>query len=586
MPDDGTKLLENCNRYSGLAFVAILLALFAAYSGNLEAPTPNRSMEKFCMVTSQETWLRQRSGESNAWQTPSIAGGIPRVRKPPLLVWLNMLAWSDLEPQVASIEALAWRARLVTILLALLGVAATGWVGWQFAGPRGGLLATLVTGSMYTVVKHTHYTLYDTHMMGWTALSVACGVWAMQPHRPCRWRPWNFAGWLGSGLTLGAAVMTKGPVALVYTALPLIWMIGVTPKNRQRNILGFMGMLAVCSVPAAWWYHHILAVKSGSMSQLTSEYNGMDSDQWRPIWQYAMVFGLVFPWTIWWGAAVVQPLRNRIIRQDPRVWLTWGWFVTSFVFTAAWPMRNERYLVPCMPGAGALTAMWLTAMAERCSEPPTWIRHCWQGTWILLGIVSLGFPVAAALEPILLAKGLVHGRIMGQIGWPLTVASTVGLVALVYAGARTRQRDLTTPPFILGLWFVLLIGVTYYGYNGNARNEYKHQAAAERFFELTQGNPVYYAEGKKGSLPQPLNGFRIYSRRIIRPMGLATATTKLNAGIPFRIMVNPDSHAERTLLRLGMVVRMRFRDDRNEWVLLASPPTTDRQKITEPNPAP
>src|SRR5262249_32090293 len=154
------------------------------------------SMEKICMASSQETWMRQRSGETSAWKKPTINGGEFRIQKPPLLIWLNIAAWSDIDPETAQVDELAFRARLVTILLVLIGVASVGWVGWMFAGARGGLLSALVAGSMFLVIKYGHYSTYDPHIMGWTALCVACGVWAMQPLNTDRWRRHHLWGWI------------------------------------------------------------------------------------------------------------------------------------------------------------------------------------------------------------------------------------------------------------------------------------------------------------------------------------------------------------------------------------------------------
>src|SRR5215510_9807487 len=106
---------QGAMRHAGWAMAGILVAMLAAYSINVGRPSPDRSMEKICMASSQETWMRQRSGETSAWKTPTINGGELRIQKPPLLIWLNIAAWSDIDPETAQVDELAFRARLVTI---------------------------------------------------------------------------------------------------------------------------------------------------------------------------------------------------------------------------------------------------------------------------------------------------------------------------------------------------------------------------------------------------------------------------------------------------------------------------------------
>ena len=59
-------------------------------------PPPRHWMEAVSLHTSRETWLAIRDGDSGAWLTPTQNGRV-RVKKPPMLVWLNLLSWSDLE---------------------------------------------------------------------------------------------------------------------------------------------------------------------------------------------------------------------------------------------------------------------------------------------------------------------------------------------------------------------------------------------------------------------------------------------------------------------------------------------------------
>ena len=86
----------------------LLLLCVPLVWGGLGAPDCEFHMEVMALASSQEAWLSQQS-DSRAWLIPSW-NGAPRVNKPPLLVWINLLAWRGLPPG-ASVETLVQRAR-------------------------------------------------------------------------------------------------------------------------------------------------------------------------------------------------------------------------------------------------------------------------------------------------------------------------------------------------------------------------------------------------------------------------------------------------------------------------------------------
>ncbi len=89
------------SRSPGRDLVLLLLILSASLAPmlvQLGLRGPRGWMESVVVLSSQETWLRQHAGESQAWLIPT-KNGVPRIVKPPLVVWMNMLAWVDLDPE-------------------------------------------------------------------------------------------------------------------------------------------------------------------------------------------------------------------------------------------------------------------------------------------------------------------------------------------------------------------------------------------------------------------------------------------------------------------------------------------------------
>ena len=81
-------------------------------------------MENMTLLPSQETWIRQQHGDLDAWLTPSMRGR-PRIRKPPMVIWLHMLSWTGLDADTVDPAVLTTRARLVAWSLGLMGVLST-----------------------------------------------------------------------------------------------------------------------------------------------------------------------------------------------------------------------------------------------------------------------------------------------------------------------------------------------------------------------------------------------------------------------------------------------------------------------------
>src|SRR5688572_4939857 len=100
---DMTSTAARGNRLAIIALAAIMALSLPALLIDLGRLAPRSWMEGIALLSSRETWKRQHAGESHAWLTPTVNGS-PRLRKPPMLIWLNMLAWSDLDPATAPAE--------------------------------------------------------------------------------------------------------------------------------------------------------------------------------------------------------------------------------------------------------------------------------------------------------------------------------------------------------------------------------------------------------------------------------------------------------------------------------------------------
>ena len=569
---------ENSSRGSAGAGRTVLLLLFLIllmlppYLVFLGRPSPVRSMETVCMQTSMDTWLRQCEGEAGAWQTPSSTGGFPRIEKPPLLVWLNMIAWRDLNPETATIEQIAWRARLVTVALVMLGAIAACWAGCTLGNPRAGLLAALITGTSALVLKHGHYATYDAQLMGWTALAVAAALWAMQPGRPDR-RGRHAAGWLISGIALGAGIMTKGPVALTWVLPPLALAIVLIPRNRLRNCGGLLVTLLLAAALSSWWYLHVVHWISNAPQVLHGEYQRIDIDQNRPLYYYALIVLFILPWTPWWVLSWFQPFREMAPDRRPQLWLAWGWGLGTFALAAAFPMRHDRYLVPLMPALAVMSALQLDSLVERCrhERASPWLRRLWFCLWGVFLAASVIFPLGIALQELLVRHRMLDAVQITGINGLGCCAAALALATLACFGIKAVRTDrFLAATYLAGTWTVLAATVLYFGYAQSDRQLFRQRADAERMAAACVGLPVFYFTGPPAGMPAPSKGLFMFSKRVIRPADLAQLRALRDSGRGFSVMATPEAGISAHFSDFGLQRVLDFDDGRRKWSLFTA----------------
>lgn len=546
---------------------AILLFVLPPYVVFMGRPSPVRSMETICMQTSQETWLRMKAGEPMAWWNPTWDGGVIRIEKPPLLVWLNLIAWQGYEPESATIEQLAFGSRLMTVLVVLIGLAAVYWIGLMLRNRYTGALAALITGSTFLLIKQTHYATYDAQLMGWATLAVALGVRALQHRNPQEGAARSLLFWVLAGAALGATLLTKGPVGAVWVLAPLVTAVILLSRRPARDAAGLLLAAAIGVLMLLPWYLHTLDLQSAALSTLADEYKPVDTDQFRPLYYYAGLVVLVFPWTFWWIASLVEPFRRR--GGGRARFFPWLWFVLPFLFVSAWPMRNARYLVPLLPSVGLMCAVYLDQVLAEGARGRVQVRLL-RVFWSLAAVLSVLLSALIALQSHLMKWGMLEEYYVEGISAWGAVAGGVGLLLICAAGFRWSALPLRKMSFVwVGVWMVALGTFGYYGYSLAGHQDYPWQTEAERFTQIVGDAPVYYLyEAEREKPPKPEMGFAIYSFRLIRPISMKHLAALRRNGEPFFLLVQEESVQLAALNSVGEW-RGLFEEDDYRWHLFS-----------------
>lgn len=367
--------------WRGLGVDALILVVLLGVLGwpvfvNRDARDPGRIMENLSIGSAQETWLAESGGvygfeaSELPGRVPTWGGG-PRVRKPPMLVWLSNAALVGLEPGVASVEEVVSRYRWVAGVLALLAVVATYWAGRTLQGPWLGLLACALLLSMaWFFMKMARTASYDTHILGWCTLAVASGLWAMNPTRrtwarenvdpdPDPGRCRRLAGWSLSALALTMGIWSKGPVVLPLVMVPLVLAFAFMPARRQWGdlaaVLG-VGAIACASFFPVWW-PWVASVQSDAGQMALREYTAeRGADGYNPWWYYVGLIGLVVPWSLALLGGLALPWVRMQDRGRRVALMPWLWLVGIVVVLSLSGAKQQRYILPALPAVGLVCA--------------------------------------------------------------------------------------------------------------------------------------------------------------------------------------------------------------------------------------
>ena len=395
--------------------------------------------------------------------------GETRVKKPPLTTWISA-AWvrattvqgvSSPDPTVRdrAFRALAWEVRWPALLAACLTLVAAYALGRVLFDGTVGLVAALACGSTIMFLRFGRAATTDVHLALWVTVANACLAAGL-----FRGRVWT--AWIGGGVALGLALMSKGPVALIQTLLPfglfLLWrrwdrraaggQDGSSDLDsggrRVWPLAAAVGLVLMVAMVLPWLVPVLTSVPDVWHTWL-EEVSRADATELKPDpwYVYLVIFGYVAPWTAWFVAgaiiAVGYALRpsassrvaastERRQRADATV-LSLFLLVVPILVMSLVKDKNERYLPPMTAPAAVLAAAALVDWVRAGRPRETGALLVRSIHWITLTVLAIGMPAAGVL---------VLKKIDGPPWFtvPQALAIAAAGVAVVAAGAWLSRR--------------------------------------------------------------------------------------------------------------------------------------------------
>ena len=356
--------------------------------------------------------------ETGDWLTPRV-NGLPRYDKPPLVYWLMGLGY--LIPGQQGWNPLGtWAARLPSALASLavmLTLAATllRWPQGRQQVAITAFSAALAFGLSPLVLLWSRIAVSDALFSASLAITLLLF-----------WRGYAAAGsasrhWWLAWVVLGLAVLAKGPVAVVLSAITLAlfaWRQADGARLLAR-LKPWPGLL-ITALVALPWYGAVLWVEGQPFWDSFFGYHnlqrftGVVNNHLQPWWFFLPVLVVAsLPFTPLLLQGLVASLRCRRASLPPEQSLQlfaacWLLAVLGFFTLAA--TKLPSYWIPATPAAALLVAL------AAQTRPPRWARLATLG---LVVVLALGLAVSPRWIPLindpelptlpaeLLASGLV-----------------------------------------------------------------------------------------------------------------------------------------------------------------------------------
>jgi 4-amino-4-deoxy-L-arabinose transferase len=254
---------------------------------------------------------------------------------------------------------------------------------------------------------------------------------------------------------LGAGFLTKGPVVLLWTVLPLlVWAAWTRSWRRVRRLLAEPLGVAAFALLALPWYLAQAAGRPGLLeywlggqieTRITAPYRG----EREPWWTYLVTLS----WAAWlWivPAAITLARLARSRRPGGRFLVVW--VVVPLLALSLFPTKRANYVLPALPAIAMAAGLWWDRAIAGVAT----------GRWALpralglaTGLLGAGLAIASFLIRDLPPELPALGRLFG------TAFLLAGVAAWLAAG---RQRlDLAFAACLLpllGLYLGLLVALS------------------------------------------------------------------------------------------------------------------------------
>ena len=445
------------------------------------------------------------------WITPYF-NGETRFDKPPLIYWLMAISYQLLGVNEWAVRLPSALSATALISLGFYTLRYFSFAGSTEAQPKdksqlwlaAGIGAALMAFNIPTIVW-ARTGVSDMLLSGCMGMALLCFFWGYasppsppqsplpplvpptggkigetgkiggggEQFQPLIRRPngWYLAGYV----LLGLAVLTKGPVGIVLPGLIIVSFLFYTGKLREvwQEMGVIWGAIIFLLITLPWY---ILVILQNGQDYIDSffgyhnfeRFTGVVNGHDGPWYFYFLVVLVGFiPWSIYLPAAMgrVQFWRRSWWRKQPRgsqlSLFAFFWFSGIFIFFTIAVTKLPSYVLPLLPAAAILVALWWSEELSRNSQGDrsksllisSLVNFIFLVILAIFSFISPNFigkdPAALNLAELFAASGI---PLYSGIIWAVT-ALMIALLLLV----RARIRFILIANLIAFIAFILVV---------------------------------------------------------------------------------------------------------------------------------
>lgn len=345
--------------------------------------------------------------ESNNYVVPNFAG-VPRVKKPPLVYWVNAASagiWGELNE---------WTARTPQAISALLLALLVGVWGTKWYGKNVGLAAAMVQVSSLYVLDYGRKAEIDMTL----CLLTTFAMYLIATSKPKATWLESFARSTLIYTVLSVTFLAKFHYGPAMVILPTVVYFAI--QKRYSDYLKMINPLGIIIAAAAIliWPYLLWKQVPGAWEVWRTETVGRAVGEMRshPVWFYLPhILGLMFPWTLFVVLAWPQSWKKAWKEGDAQERFLWVWFFVQLAILSLQDNKHKHYLMSTLPMFALMAGTQLARYREYLAWSTRFFSH-WRA--LFFGFLTTGTSVAIAFVisekwPHLQSAGILIGTVLG-----------------------------------------------------------------------------------------------------------------------------------------------------------------------------
>lgn len=438
-----------------------------------------------------EEWRRTLPGRTmmntGQWIVP-FSGGLPFLRKPPLINWASAASF-----KLTGVQN-EWTARLPGVLLMLGAALGIYSFSKRVMGSDAAFVGTVFFLTSIGCVEKGRIAEIEVYYIAFTGLAFTAWLAGFMG-KMNRW-----ASWLIAGFFLGLGLLAKGPMHLLFFYLLVVgvcwktrrWRELISPPHLCALVLA-VGIFLAWAVPFLREYGGLIEAQpwlvdetvdkalgtasreppQGALAtwrhQLASRMSGEEESSARDLFtRVPRALVMFLPWVLfvplWWRKRALESAFPESDTLKIYRGLCWG-AVAGFAFMMLVPGSSPRYVAPLV-GPVAVLLGWIVS---RGSENAASAHTIWR--WIAKGAVVLGILVLVGGMFITFAPPEPEFPSGWQLG-VLAVAALAGLFAIFrLRGSAGSPAAVRSCFFTLIACAFLMLNYTWLGTWRDGRHE-------------------------------------------------------------------------------------------------------------------